>query len=185
MRVIRETAESRRGFLAAAGAGAALLAVAPTQAAARPNTGAVMKSRVLSDTAGGKIYVLVLDTGDEVVTTLTAFVKENRIAAGFLTGIGGFGDYVLGYFDHAAKDHRRLPVTGQVEVLSLTGDVALKGNEPMVHLHAVVGLPDGSTRGGRLLEAHVWPTLEVVLTELPTYLRRRYDPETGLALIRQ
>ncbi len=55
----------------------------------------------------------------------------------------------------------------------------------MVRLHAVVGLPDGSTRGGRLLEVHVWPTLEVVLTESPKYLSRRYDPDTGLALIRQ
>ena len=181
----RETTESRRGFLVAAGAGAALLAARPTPAAARPHAGAAVKARVLNDTAGGKIFVLVLDTGDEVVTTLTAFVKDKRIAAGFLTGVGGFGDYVLGFFDHAAKDHRRLPVTGQVEVLSLTGDVAMKGDEPMVRLHAVVGLPDGTTRGGRLLEAHVWPTLEVVLTESPKYLSRRYDPDTGLALIRQ
>jgi hypothetical protein len=38
-------------------------------------------------------------------------------------------------------------------------------------------------RGGHILEATVWPTLEVILTEEPVYLRKRHDPETGLALI--
>ena len=54
----------------------------------------------------------------------------------------------------------------------------------MVHAHVVVGRPDGSTRGGHLMQAHVWPTLEVVLSETADYLRRRHDEETGLALIR-
>jgi uncharacterized protein len=33
------------------------------------------------------------------------------------------------------------------------------------------------------LKPHVWPTLEVVLTESPKHLHRKFDPETGLALI--
>ena len=37
--------------------------------------------------------------------------------------------------------------------------------------------------GGHLLEAHVRPTLEVVLTELPRHLHKRKDAESGLALI--
>jgi predicted DNA-binding protein with PD1-like motif len=52
-----------------------------------------------------------------------------------------------------------------------------------VHAHAVLGRPDGTTVGGHLLEGQVWSTLEVVLTEAPGALRKRVDPETGLALI--
>jgi hypothetical protein len=52
-----------------------------------------------------------------------------------------------------------------------------------VLLHVVVGLSDGTTRGGHILEAHVWPTLEVIVVESPQHLQRRTDPETGLALI--
>ena len=37
--------------------------------------------------------------------------------------------------------------------------------------------------GGHLLEAHVRPTLEVVLTELPRHLHKRKDSDSGLALI--
>jgi predicted DNA-binding protein with PD1-like motif len=35
-----------------------------------------------------------------------------------------------------------------------------------------------------LLEGHVRPTLEVVVTETPAHLHRRFDPDAGLALIR-
>jgi predicted DNA-binding protein with PD1-like motif len=42
---------------------------------------------------------------------------------------------------------------------------------------------DGSVVGGHLIEAYVRPTLEVILIQSPSYLRKRKDPETGLALI--
>ena len=67
-----------------------------------------------------------------------------------------------------------------MEVLSLAGDIALgEDGEPKVHAHVVVG----KAHGGHLLEAHVWPALEVVLVQPPHELRKRVDPETGLALI--
>ena len=70
------------------------------------------------------------------------------------------------------------------EVLSLIGDVARdSADAPTVHAHVVVGLSDGTARGGHLLAGRVWPTLEVILVESPSYLRKRYDAETGLALI--
>ena len=72
----------------------------------------------------------------------------------------------------------------QLEVLSLIGDVALENGLPKVHAHVVVGRSDGSTRGGHLLEAHVRPTLEVIVTESPTHLRKQFDERIGLALIR-
>jgi predicted DNA-binding protein with PD1-like motif len=97
--------------------------------------------------------------------------------------IGAFSAVTLGYFDRARRDYRRIALAEQVEVLALLGDVALDGAEPTVHAHVVVGLSDGTTRGGHLLEGRVWPTLELVLTETPGALRRRRDPETGLALL--
>ena len=68
-------------------------------------------------------------------------------------------------------------------MLSLIGDVVIDKGEPSVHAHVVVGRRDGSALGGHLIEGRVWPTLEVIVTESPTHLRKRHDPETGLALI--
>jgi len=64
-----------------------------------------------------------------------------------------------------------------------TGVITLDGEKPKLHAHIVVGRSDGGARGGHLLEGHVWPTLEVIVEELPKHLQRRTDPETGLALI--
>jgi hypothetical protein len=40
----------------------------------------------------------------------------------------------------------------------------------------------GPTRGGHLLDAFVWPTLELFFTALPATLIKKHDPETDLAL---
>jgi predicted DNA-binding protein with PD1-like motif len=145
-------------------------------------TGA-LRSRELGATAEERAFVLVFETGDEAMEGLRGFVRERGISAARFTAIGAFSSVVLGYFAWDRKEYERLPVSEQVEALSVTGDVALEKDEPVVHAHAVVGLRDGSTRGGHVLEAHVRPTLEVMLVESPAHLRKRFDPESGLALI--
>jgi hypothetical protein len=141
-----------------------------------------MKFKLL-DEHGRKTYAVVFDKGDEVKQGLTRFAEEQRLGASQVTAIGAFQDGVLGYFDREKKEYLKIPIEEQVEVLSLIGDIVIDGGKPSLHAHVVVGRRDGSTRGGHLLEAHVWPTLEVIVTESPEHLRKRYDPETGLTLI--
>ena len=141
-----------------------------------------MKSRLLHAN-GQKTFVLVLDKGDEAVAALTEFARERNLSAAHLTAIGAFSEVTLGYFDRERKDYVRIPMREQVEVLSLVGDIAIAKGEPQLHAHVVVGKRDGSAHGGHLLEARVWPTLEVMVVESPAHLRRVKDAETGLALI--
>jgi uncharacterized protein len=141
-----------------------------------------MKSVVL-EAMGAKTWALIFDKGDEPVEGLTAFAKAEKLGGAHFTAIGAFSEVTLGYFDRTARDYKKIPLREQVEVLSLIGDVALDRGEPKVHAHVVVGRADGETRGGHLLAARVWPTLELVLAESPRHLRKRHDPETGLALI--
>lgn len=143
-----------------------------------------MRSKRIHEHQGENTYVLVFDSGDEVVSGLSDFVRENGIGAAHLSAIGAFSDVVLGYFDWEAKDYTRIPVREQVEVLSLLADVAVDDDGPKVHAHVVVGRSDATALGGHLLEAHVRPTLEVILVESPAHLRKRIDRESGLALIR-
>ena len=129
-------------------------------------------------------WALVFDAGDEAFSLLSDWVRERGITSARLTAIGAFERAVLGYFSWEAKEYERIPVEEQVEVLSLVGDVALSPDgEPVVHAHAVLGRRGGATVGGHFLEGHVRPTLEVVLDEAPAHLRKREDPESGLALI--
>jgi predicted DNA-binding protein with PD1-like motif len=74
-------------------------------------------------------------------------------------------------------------VDEQCEVLSLIGDVAEGPDGPSMHAHVVLGLADGTARGGHLLEGWVFPALEVVVTEAPARLRKVMRPDLGIALI--
>jgi uncharacterized protein len=89
---------------------------------------------------------------------------------------------LFGWFDKEVEAYRNLPVNDQAEVASLVGDIGLVSGAPSVHIHAVVILADGTARGGHLLRANVWPTLEVFLTDYPTPLLKKLDTATDLDL---
>ncbi len=143
-----------------------------------------MQYKRLHESGGQRTYAVVLQTGDEVMECLQRFATEQQIFAAQLTAIGALRDLELAYFDWESKTYQRIPVTEQVEVASLIGDVArAPSGKPALHIHLVVGKRDGSAMAGHLARAHVRPTLEVILTESPAHLRKKKDEETGLALI--
>ena len=126
-----------------------------------------MQAQLLNDGAE-KTWAIIFRHGDEVVEGLKAFAWQNGLAGSHFTAIGAFSDVTLAYFEWESKQYKSIPVPEQVEVLSLVGDIALKPDgSPEVHAHVVVGRPDGTTRGGHLMEGHVRPTLEVMLVKSP------------------
>jgi predicted DNA-binding protein with PD1-like motif len=142
-----------------------------------------MKSRIITEDKQ-RTFAVVFDAGEEVIAGLTEFVRTHGVAAASFTGIGALSDAVLGYFAWETKEYKRIPVQEQVEVVAFLGNVALgEDGKPSLHPHIVVAKSDASALGGHLLEGHVRPILEIVLTESPAHLQRRKDPETGLALL--
>jgi predicted DNA-binding protein with PD1-like motif len=128
-------------------------------------------------------HVLVFEKGDEAASLLRSYVRDERVSSGSISGIGAFERARLGFFDWTTKSYAEIPVEQQTEVLSLTGDVASKDGEPEVHVHVVLGMADGTTIGGHLMEGTVRPTLEVVLVRSPGHIIRTIDAESGLPLI--
>jgi predicted DNA-binding protein with PD1-like motif len=144
-----------------------------------------MQHKLLHESNAQRTYVVVLETGEEVLGCLEAFARSQKIHTAQLTAIGAFSDVVLQYFDWQRKAYLSVPVREQVEVASLNGDIAeAPSGEPHLHVHLVIGKRDGAAMAGHLGEAHVRPTLEVIVTESPAHLRKFKDAETGLALIR-
>lgn len=143
-----------------------------------------MKSKLVAESAGERTFVLILDPGEEAFATVSAFAARQALTGASLTAIGAFSKAVVGWFDLAAKTYRKIAIEQQCEVLSAIGDIALGDDgKPSLHMHTVLGLSDGTTRGGHLLEGSVQPTLEITVVEAPAHLRRKGRPELGLALI--
>jgi uncharacterized protein len=132
-----------------------------------------------------KTFVLVFKTNDELSQGLREFASEKKLASASFKAIGALSSVKLGWLNWETKQYEpSVSLDEQVELLSLIGDVALKDGEPQVHAHAVIGKRDGTAHGGHLLQAHVRPTCEVVLTESPEHVKKEFDPSAGIALIK-
>lgn len=144
----------------------------------------VMKAKLIHQADGQRTFAVVLQTGDEAVSCLRSFAERESLNAAQLTAIGALSEAILGYFDWGQREYQRIPVREQAEIASFIGDIVLaEDGKPSLHAHVVLGRRDGTALAGHLFEAHVRPTLEIIVTESPQHLRKRRDPESGLALI--
>lgn len=130
-----------------------------------------------------RTYAVVFDEGDDPYELLTAFARDEQLSGSSLTGIGALSQVTIGWFNPDTREYEQTTLDEQCEVVSLLGDIAVDDGEPTVHAHIVVARRDLSAVGGHLFGGRVWPTLEVVVTESRSALRKRLDPDVGLALI--
>jgi predicted DNA-binding protein with PD1-like motif len=142
-----------------------------------------MRSKRLNDRPR-ETWVLAFDPGDEPISLLLQFATKNDIRAAQISGIGGFSDVKLAFFDLQDKEYKPIPLNEQVEVMSLLGNISRYEGKPKLHVHCIVGKRDGSAMGGHLLEAHVRPTLEVFVTAYQNEIERVLDPTTNLPLLK-
>jgi predicted DNA-binding protein with PD1-like motif len=156
--------------------------VSPSEAVPK---GKAPRMQVLLLNPGGetKQYAVIFYQGDEALSGLHEFAEKYHVTSAHFTAIGAVSDATVAWFDPQRKMYKKIPISGQHEVIGMSGDIALYQGKPVVHTHMTVGSPDGAIRGGHVLEAHVSPTLEVMVTVDPVTMQKRFDPETDLTLI--
>jgi len=142
-----------------------------------------MKVKLIKDTPEEKVYAVIFCKGDDAMSGLTDFAIQQHIEDARFTAIGAVNGATLAWLDPAAKIYHRIPVTQQMEVLSLVGDMTSFNGKPIVHMHAVLGRPDGATIGGHVFELDVNPTLEVMVTVNTVPLKRKPDDASGMKVI--
>ena len=142
-----------------------------------------MKFQLLNPGEPTKQYAVIFYQGDEAFSGLLEFAQKYHVTSAHFTAIGAVNEATVGWFDPQRKAYKKIPITGQHEVIGMSGDIALYQGKPVVHTHMLVGESDGTTRGGHVLAAYVSPTLEVMVTVDPVTMQKRFDPDTDLTLI--
>ena len=146
---------------------------------------AAMEYRMLTDEEGFTTYALIFAAGDEAMTELRRFAKETGISGASFSGVVGASRSILGWFDFTTSEFEPTLIDEQVEVVSVLGDVATtEDGAAQVHAHVVVAKRGAHAYGGHLIEMNVNPTLEIMLTETPTHLRKRSVPGQPFSTIR-
>lgn len=126
-------------------------------------------------------HVVRLDRGESFPDDALARLAEARVGGGVLSAIGAFERATLAYYDTEGGRYLDLPVDEQVEIVSLSGNLAtLDDGRLFAHVHAALSRRDGSVIAGHLREGTVNPTLELFVQAAPAALRRVLDPATGL-----
>jgi predicted DNA-binding protein with PD1-like motif len=129
-------------------------------------------------------FLVVLEVGDEVMDSLKKLAEAERIGMASFTGIGAVRDVVLGYLDLDQKEYlKREFGADSMELVSMTGNLALLNGKPAVHCHSVVGDRDLGVFGGHLFEASVSVTVEIFLRVYEGEILREFDPNSGANII--
>jgi uncharacterized protein len=156
--------------------------VAPSEAVPRGKA-PKMQVQLLTTEEPTKQYAVIFYQGDEAFSGLLEFAEKYHVTSAHFTAIGALNGATFAWFDPQRKMYKKIPIIGQHELIGMSGDIALYQGKPVVHTHAVVGAPDGTTRAGHVLEAYASPTVEVMVTVDPVTMQKRFDPATDLTLI--
>lgn len=130
-------------------------------------------------------YTLKFEKGEAVVAGLLAFVRDQDLRGGWISGLGGLDWAELGFYDLQTQEYTWTKLEEALELTNLTGNIAWQDNEPALHLHATVSDAAMHARGGHLKEAEVAGTVEVFIHmwDKPQGFTRELDEQTGLNLL--
>ena len=131
----------------------------------------------------GPIHLIRLNTGSDIVSSITAYAEAHDISAATISYLGAARRAALRYYDQDAKAYRDFSIDHDLEVLGGIGNVTLLDGTPFVHTHAAFSDRDGHAFGGHLdVGCEVFAlevTMQVLIGVPPVRLP---DDCTGLTL---
>ncbi|MEJ6951215.1 PPC domain-containing DNA-binding protein [Natronospora cellulosivora (SeqCode)] len=128
-------------------------------------------------------YVIRMDKGEEIISTLKKFCEENQISLGRVSGIGAVNKASIGLFETKTKEYHSLELSGDHEITSLSGNISKMDGEVYLHLHANLADSSYNTKGGHLSQAFISATGEFIVEEIEGELDRKFSEEIGLNLL--
>lgn len=129
---------------------------------------------------GGNRFVLSVRSGAEIIAAIADFARSQGIQGGSFQGIGAVRSATLLFRDAVELTYVDRVFDEQMEITALAGNIALKGDELLVHAHATLGRADYTALAGHLKESWVRGAGEVFVTASNVPLHKALDDETQL-----
>lgn len=130
------------------------------------------------------IFIVRLDVGEEILSSLTELCSQEKITAGTIGGIGAANYADIGLYEVAKRKYHGTILEEEMEIASLNGNISRKDGKVYLHLHAAFANKQGQIFGGHLRSARISATAEIYIHTVPAKIERVFDEETtGLNLI--
>ena len=132
----------------------------------------------------GPTYYIRMDTGDELIESLLAVCRKEKITSAVFSGIGGSKRAEVQIFHPENGAFETKELSGTLELISLNGNVISDENGDLFHhTHAMFSFDENGvhgTAGGHIKSITVLYTAEIELRPVTGgEIRRKADSETG------
>lgn len=130
-------------------------------------------------------YVVRLDKGDEIISSISEICSNENIKAGIVNGIGAANEIEIGIFDTESKKYLKKVYTGDFEISALAGNISRMDEKPYLHLHITIGNPiKNIVAAGHMNRCVISATSEIYVTAVDTNVDRLFSNEVGLNLMK-
>ena len=130
----------------------------------------------------GDTYIVSLKDKSSIYDALTDFINKQKIRGGQVTGIGAVNEATLRYYNPATKTFIDKTFQEQMELTSISGNVAEIAGALSVHLHVTLGRSDYTALTGHLRDAFIRGAGELFFYPLNSRIVKTKDAVTGLNL---
>lgn len=127
--------------------------------------------------------IVVIKRGESLNDAMNEYLSQRPLKSAWLNGLGGAMNVTLGFYDLDIRDYRWKTYDQALEIVSLTGNLALLDGKPFWHVHGSFSGADYGVVGGHVKELIAGLTLELMITPHDEQLVRAFDDEIGLNLI--
>ena len=128
-----------------------------------------------------KVFIS-LETGDEIIESITNVLKIEKIYSGMINGIGAISQVELGFYNIESKEYKKEFFNYDYELTSLMGNITLKDEVPFVHIHINMSDDNFKVLGGHLFNAVTAASAEVIILLNEQTIKRELDKNVGLYL---
>ena len=130
-----------------------------------------------------KAFLERLPHDSDLLASIKEEFKKRNIKMGFFVAIGAVKNAKMAFYGQDDHKYHEFSVDEPAEILNCTGNVSELDGETFVHAHVTLGLKDGTTRGGHLVEGTKIFACELFALPLDgEQLIRTFDAVTGLKL---
>ena len=128
----------------------------------------------------GNTYIIRLDVGDEIMSSLRKIVDSEKIKLAQINGLGAASEFTIAIRNRDTKVYEPLDYSARYEIANIHGNVTTLNGESYLHVHIGCGNEKGEYRGGHLLKCVIGGTAEIFLTTYDGIVDRQIDDKTGL-----
>lgn len=132
----------------------------------------------------GSKYLIRLDKGDEIVESIKEISKKEKIRLATVSGIGAVNKATIGLFETSTLTYHNTNLSGDMEIVSLSGNISEMDGDVYIHLHIALGDASFNVKAGHLNLAIISVTGEIIIDVIDGVVDREFNKEIGLNLFK-